>query len=476
MFRRISYWSLFGLLSVIVALTLTLTLTLALPGPAGQAATSRDASALAGPPQVQPATGTPHFPTGTPHTEQIRQLVQCGGTMYAVGSFSTVEQGGHTYTRNNAFSFSATAPFTMTAWNPNINGVVNSITFNSGHCADAYLGGNFSRIRGRSARRIAEVRTAGPGGLVTSFRHSASNQVETLASYQNHILVGGFFGSINGSSADKYMTSLNPGTGRNDGFLKLRISGHYQFPGAVPNQTRVYNQQISHSGKLDLVEGDFTSVGGKRRQQVFMLNLASRPAATVTTWTSPRFDGSRGYPPRGYYYNCSTKEPFYIKAGAWAPDDQTVYLASTGFRPWNRMSGFPLRGLCDSATAFGVGRSATFKWTNYTGCDSLYSAAADTGGAYFGGHQRYSQNPDGCNTQGPGAIAAPGLEGLNAATGTLIVNGQGTSLYTRDRGLGADDMLITGAGLWVASDNFAGSQMCDGVQGLSGICFLPYGA
>jgi hypothetical protein len=46
--------------------------------------------------------------------------------------------------------------------------------------------------------------------------------------------------------------------------------------------------------------------------------------------------------------------------------------------------------------------------------------------------------------------------------------------YSRDRGLGADDMLLTGAGLWIASDNLDGSQMCGGVQNLSGICFLPY--
>jgi hypothetical protein len=449
-------------------------LALALPGPAGQAAISQGGTATPATVGVQPASGTPHFPLGTPHTEQIRQLVQCGGVMYAVGSFSTVQQGSQTFTRNNAFSFSATAPFTITSWNPNVNGVVDSITFNRGHCADAYIGGNFSRVRGRRANRIAEVSTAGAGGLVTSFRHSANKEVETLASYQGHVLAGGFFTAINGGSADPYMTSLNPTTGRNDRFLALRISGNYHFPGAVPNSTRIYNQQISHSGKMDLVEGDFTSVGGKRRQQVFMLNLASRPRATLTRWTSARFDGSKGYPPRGYFYNCSAREPFYIKSGAWSPDDKTVYLASTGFRPWNRMSGFPLRGMCDSASAFTSGRTATFKWLNYTGCDSLYSAASDASGAYFAGHERYSQNPNGCNTQGPGAIAAPGIEALNPATGMLLVNGHGTGLYTRDRGLGADDMLATKAGLWIGSDNFANSQMCDGVQGLSGICFLPY--
>ena len=40
----------------------------------------------------KPATGTPQlYPNGT--TEQVRQLVQCGGTMYAVGSFTRIQQG-----------------------------------------------------------------------------------------------------------------------------------------------------------------------------------------------------------------------------------------------------------------------------------------------------------------------------------------------------------------------------------------------
>ncbi len=40
--------------------------------------------------------------------------------------------------------------------------------------------------------------------------------------------------------------------------------------------------------------------------------------------------------------------------------------------------------------------------------------------------------------------------------------------------LGADDMLLTSAGLWIASDNDAGTDTCGGVSGLAGICFLPY--
>jgi hypothetical protein len=41
-------------------------------------------------------------------------------------------------------------------------------------------------------------------------------------------------------------------------------------------------------------------------------------------------------------------------------------------------------------------------------------------------------------------------------------------------------MILTGppsgsgsGGLWIASDNFDGSQYCDHVGGLAGLCFLP---
>ena len=60
------------------------------------------------------------------------------------------------------------------------------------------------------------------------------------------------------------------------------------------------------------------------------------------------------------------------------------------------------------------------------------------------------------------------MAGLSPTTGALTFN------PTRDRGLGADDMLITSAGLWIASDNFDGSSRCAGVFGFAGICFLPY--
>jgi hypothetical protein len=112
---------------------------------------------------------------------------------------------------------------------------------------------------------------------------------------------------------------------------------------------------------------------------------------------------------------------------------------------------------------------------NYDGCSTLLSVAADTSAVYIGGHELYGDNRDGCKFKGPGAVSDPGLGGLNPANGRLMLNKAKTAgRYSRSRGLGADDMLLTSAGLWVASDNLDGSAMCDGAFGHAGICFLPY--
>jgi hypothetical protein len=435
-----------------------------------------------------PATDTPHLKaTADNPTQQIRQLVQCGKTMYAVGSFTTIVRQSSTYTRDNIVSFSATAPYTVTSWDPDVvgtstnsSGDINSITFSGGNCADAYIGGDFTSVDGTSVKDIAEISTT-TGKVVTAFGHSAAASVQTLLGVDGHILAGGYFTSINGSSTDPYFASLNPTTGKDDGFLKLSISGNYNFPGVSSNATRVYNQALSHGGQLDLVMGDFIWVGGLARQQIFMLNLATSPA-TVTGWSSPQWDGSGGLatpgdPDDGYPYECATVEPFYIQAAAWSPDDSEIYLGTTGYHPNGWPTGAtPRNGLCDATAAFPATQTELLDtWINYTGCDSIYAAAADASAAYFAGHERYSMNAQDCDALGPGGYNAPGIEGLQPSTGHLYVNGAGSAgYYSRARGLGADDMLLTSAGLWIASDNSDGSQTCGGVENLAGICFLPY--
>jgi hypothetical protein len=444
--------------------------------PAAQTPSVTDAAVPAGAVSPRPVAGTPELEK-TSSTESIRQIVQCGTTMYAVGTFTEISQNGTTIDRNNIFSFSATAPYTVTSWNPDVNGQVNTIAV-SRNCRNAYIGGLFTKVGATAVQNIAKIRTRN-GMVVRNWRHRANGEVWTLLMVPGgHLLAGGKFTSINGRSADKYYASLSPSSGKNDGFLQLNISGHYHYCDSrkcsVTFPTEIYNQQLSHSGKLALAEGVFTSVGGQARQQIFMLNLATNPA-TVTGWTSPEWDGSKGNLPGGYPYQCFWNESFYIRAAAWSPGDSVIYTAETGNHPWNQPTGTAARtGLCDAVAAWPATQTPVLHtWVNYMGCDSLYSVAADNAAVYVAGHPRWADNTYGCNFEGKGAVPDPGLQGHSPATGAPLLNKNGKAVYTMSRA-NAGDMLITKAGLWIASSNRYGSRYCGERPGHAGICFLPY--
>jgi hypothetical protein len=398
------------------------------------------AAAAAGPVSETPAAGTPAL--GKTHSIQdIRQIVRCGTS----------------YRRAGVFSFSAVPPYTLTGLDPEVNGEVDSIAFAGGNCSAAYIGGSFTSVHGTPATNLAEISTS-TGAVVPAFGHDANGTVDTLAGYGNHLLAGGQFTQVNGS-VHSYYASLNPVTGLDDGFVKLNVHGF--VPGS--DQPEVYNQQLSHGGTLELVEGNFTSAGGLPRQQIFMLNLATSPA-TVTGWTSPEFS-----------QHCQSYENFYVRTAAWAPDDSTVYVGDTGNYPagWNHT--FPLTGICDAVAAFPATQSAvSHRWVNYSGCDSYYSVAADTGAVYAAGHPRWADNASGCEDPGTGAVQDYGLQGLHPGTGTAELR-SGHARWTMSRA-NADSMLITRAGLWIASTNRYGADACNGVGGHAGLCLLPYRA
>ena len=432
-----------------------------------------------GPPQVTPVSWTPSIATSgiDGSVELVRQLVPCGSMMYAVGSFTSIKQGSTLYARNNAFSFNATTG-AMSSWDPNVtpgnvgttgSGAVNSIAF-SPDCSIAYLGGIFIAVHGTKVTNIAAVSTT-TGAVITTFSHSATGQVAALVRVGTHLMTGGYFTAINGSSK-KYLVSLNTTSGLDDGYVDMNISGNYVYTdddGAAvkPNPTRVWNFALSPDSTKLLATGDFMSVGGAGRQQIFMLDLGSS-AATLDPWYSSEFNAY-----------CSVGMPFYLQDASWAPDMSKIYTATTGLRPANglgHLKSDPRAGLCDSAAAFPSTASSTLShiWINYTGCDSLYSTAADANSVYVAGHERYADNPNGCDRKRPGSVPAPGLGGISPTSGLLNYN------PTRDRGQGADDLLVTSAGLWVASDNAFDSNACgknlDGTpaRGHAGICFLPY--
>jgi hypothetical protein len=399
--------------------------------------------------------------------EEVVQLTQCGQTMYAVGAFTLVRNAGQSalITRNNAFAFSAVAPYRVTNWNPNVNGRVETVA--CGTDGSVFLGGSFSNAGGAANRNLAKVNATTGASMAFSFHPAGRVQhVEVVRDAANvlHLLVGGYFTGL--------LDSRNPVTGADDGYGTPAFSGTYQFEGVSGHSPRVHNMSVYPApyqqgsttvNPAVLLTGVFTSVGGQHHEQVVRLNLTAG-AATVSPWT-----------PTELFAHCIGRQPFYAQDAAWAPDMSRIYVVTTGFRLASEQALPPAQrpqartGPCDATIAYPTAEN-TFNghtWINYTGCDSLYSVAADAETVYSGGHQRWVSNGNGCDRQGPGARFQPGLSEVDATNGAYQPGPD------RGRGLGAKDLLRTSAGLWIASDNQANTARCAGTANRMGICFLP---
>jgi hypothetical protein len=153
--------------------------------------------------------------------EVVRQIVQCGGTMYAVGQFTQVRNPNSStaISRNNAFAFSATAPFNVTGWNPNVNGRVDTVAC-GGDGSYVLLGGTFTSVHGTAVRNLAKVSTA--TGAVQAFSFQPSGRVTHMEVVRDlggvqHLLVGGYFSGL--------LDSRNPVTGEADTYGTPTITG-----------------------------------------------------------------------------------------------------------------------------------------------------------------------------------------------------------------------------------------------------------
>jgi len=412
-------------------------------------------------PAATPQLGT----SGTDGTiEQVRQIVQCGTTMYAVGLFSQVKNPNSSVliARNNTFAFSAVSPYRVTAWNPNVNGQVDTVACDAG-TGSLLLGGVFSSVHGVAVKNIARVNGT-TGAVDPAFTHtSIGGRVAHIEIVGGHALVGGYFTPT--KTTPGYLRSLDPLTGADDGYITTTlISGNYFYTDpltgkpAAPNATRIWNMTVSPDSTAVLMTGVFTSVGGQHHEQIFRLDLTPN-APTVSAWA-----------PSDLFLHCATNEPFYAQDAAWSTDMKTIFTATTGdYQADPGSSAGPRTGPCDAALAFSAAAVANgaHLWVNYTGCDSYFSVAADASTVFNAGHQRWVSNPNACDQAGSGAIVQPGLSELDPATGIYQPG------PNRGRGLGADDLLRTTAGLWIASDNQANTAACAGKAGHMGICFLP---
>ena len=68
-------------------------------------------------------------------------------------------------------------------------------------------------INGTAVQNVAEIDTT-TGNVVPGFGTKASGAVQTMAGAGNHLLIGGDCTGLNGDTADPYMVSVSPTTGK----------------------------------------------------------------------------------------------------------------------------------------------------------------------------------------------------------------------------------------------------------------------
>ena len=164
-----------------------------------------------------------------------------------------------------------------TAFNPDAgpggSGTFNDVSAIAIRDNAIYLGGNFTTMGGQPRNRIAKV--ALDGTLDPTFNPNATGGnipgIDTIVVTSTDVYVGGDFSSIGGQPRID-LARLNPVTGLVDG-------GRQSFDpdpldGVNPSRVRV----LQVSGDAVYVGGDFTTIGGRSRNQIAKISGATGDA------------------------------------------------------------------------------------------------------------------------------------------------------------------------------------------------------
>jgi len=362
----------------------------------------------------------------------IKSFVQVGPLMYGGGRFSTVKSAGgaHTYHRNNFLGFNASSGV-VTADSPSFNGDVLTVIVDPATTRYLYIGGDFTIAGGLARSHIAKydllLHRVDP-----TFTAGANNDVSDMHFANGHLLVAGAFTRI-GSVARTAFASISTSTGAADGYADETITGTQ--PGT--SGTQIWRFAVRPQQDFLVLLGNFTAVGGQARRWAFMLN-AGLSHTTLVDWNSPYLT-----------YACSAKFPQPLSDVDFAPNGTYFGIASRG--------GAHLGTICDTASGwyFQPSNSAARPaWLQYTGGDTLHSIVLAGNGMYYvGGHNRWLDNTPqpgvcGYNTECRGAYTVDGLGALDAY-GRAIRTWYAPRV---PRGVGAQELYITPAGLWEGGD------------------------
>ncbi|HET7399535.1 MAG TPA: PKD domain-containing protein [Intrasporangium sp.] len=372
-----------------------------------------------------PSASTPGVDDG-----DVRAIAKVGSTMVIGGNFTSV--GGQPRSRIAAFDTAtgALAPFNL-AFNAEVSTLV------PGPTADTvYVGGEFTQVGTAAIKNVALVNLT-TNSVVTTFvtpGFGTFGRVNDMVKVGNRLIVGGNFTMVAGK-AHAGIAALNATTGAVDhAYVNVQFAGHHNDSGSgAQGPVGPWNLDVSPAGDRLAVIGNFKTADGLARDQVAQLTLGPTAATVTPDWNTNRYNP----------LCISSAFDSYVRGVSYSPDGSYFVIGATG-------GGFK-DTLCDAAARFETYASGTDiqpTWVSESGGDTNWAVEITDNVVYVGGHQRWANNPYGKDFAGPGAVARPGLEALDPASGRPLQwnpgrNPPGKAVYA---------LLATSEGLWVGSN------------------------
>ncbi len=398
-----------------VGLLMAAGLVTATAGPPAQA-TSQPGQIVS----ADPVNFTPNLVDG-----DVRSVVQIGDRIFIGGNFTQVKESGSSTVidRSRVLAFNATTGKIDPNFKPVVDSEV-SVLLPSADGKSIYLGGMFTHIDG-VARKVLARLDVDTGQPVAGFTPNLDARVKDLRLTGGRLWVAGNFATADGVSRPALAT-LNPDTGRRDDFQSLAITGTQDG-----GTTLVYKMDVTPDGSKLIAVGNFTTVDGQSRPQIFMLDLTGS-TAQLANWQTSRYAAA-----------CSASFDSYMRDVDVSPDGSYFVVSTTGAAGGTSK-------MCDSQARWETGATGSNlqpTWTTYAGGDTTYAIEITDSVVYVGGHFRWSNNPFGADYPGQGAMDRSGIAALDPASGMPFQWNPG-----RTRGVGVFDLLATSQGLWMASD------------------------
>ncbi|MCW3813296.1 malectin [Micromonospora sp. DR5-3] len=402
-------------------------LTAAGLAPAGPASAAPDHTTLVKP---VPSTATPDILDGT-----VDAIHDAGTKIIAVGDFTRVRNRGSDVelTRNYVLAFDKATGVVDTAFAPTVDNEVYAVVAGPAP-GTVFIAGKFNTVNGVTRRKVALLDVA-TGAVVTSFAGPAFNGlVNDVALVGGRLLVGGIFTTAGNPNPRGGLASLNASTGAVDSYLTTNLTEHHNYDGVSGSNAGVGASKlaVSPDGQQLVVIGNFKKADGVPHDQIVKLDLGTT-AATVADWNTSR------YTPRCYWWAFDS----YVRDVAYAPDGSYFVVITTG--------GANGGTLCDSAARWESGATGSElqpTWADYSGGDTFLSVGISEQAVYVGGHFRWLNNSFGGDSAQAGAVGRASIAALDPRSGLPLSWNPGR----HPRGVGASEMLVTPAGLWVGSD------------------------